>query len=68
LGCRLYEVGVNDEHPNTVFVMELWESADAHSASLQRPEVQTSIARARPWLSGEFGGFRFAVKGSPLHD
>jgi len=66
LGCQLYEVGVNDEQPNTVFVMELWESADAHRASLQRPEVQESIARARPWLSGEFGGFQFAVKGSPL--
>ena len=68
LGCQLYEVGVNDEHPNTVFVMELWESADAHRASLQRPEIQESIAQARPWLSGEFGGFQFAVKGSPLRD
>ena len=68
LGCRLYEVGVNDEQPNTVFVMELWDSADAHRVSLQRPEVQESISRARPWLSGEFGGFQFAVKGSPLHD
>jgi quinol monooxygenase YgiN len=68
LGCHLYEVGVNDEQPNTVFVMELWGSAEAHRASLQRPEVQESISRARPWLSGEFGGFQFAVKGSPLHD
>lgn len=68
LGCHLYEVGVNDEQPNTVFVMELWDSAEAHRASLQRPEVQDSISRARPWLSGEFGGFQFAVKGSPLHD
>jgi quinol monooxygenase YgiN len=68
LGCQLYEVGVDDEHPNTVFVMELWESSDAHRASLQRPEIQESIVQARPWLSGEFGGFQFVVKGSPLRD
>ena len=68
LGCQLYEVGVNDEQPNTVFVVELWDSADAHRASLQHPEVQALIARARPWLSGEFGGFQFAIEGSPLRD
>jgi quinol monooxygenase YgiN len=66
LGCRLYEVGVNDESPDTVFVVEVWESADAHRASLALPEVQESIAQARPLLSGDFGGFRFDVVGSPL--
>jgi len=68
LGCHLYEVGVNDEQPDTVFVMELWERAEAHRASLQTPEIQESIAQARPLLSGEFGGFQFAVQGSPLRD
>jgi quinol monooxygenase YgiN len=67
-GCLVYEVGVNDEQPDTVFVVELWESAAAHRASLQLPEVQAAIAEARPWLSGEFGGFRFDVAGSPLRD
>ncbi|NTW42699.1 MAG: antibiotic biosynthesis monooxygenase, partial [Cellulomonadaceae bacterium] len=66
LGCLAYEVGVNDEQPDTVFVVELWTSADAHRASLQQPEVRDSIAAARPLLSGEFGGFRFDVVGSPL--
>jgi quinol monooxygenase YgiN len=68
MGCLAYEVGVNDEQPDTVFVVELWENAEAHRASLQRPEVQESIAAARPLLSGEFGGFRFEVVGSPLRD
>ena len=68
LGCLAYEVGINDEHPDTVFVLELWTSADAHQASLRRPEVQDSIAEARPLLSGEFGGFQFDVVGSPLRD
>ncbi|WP_243061894.1 putative quinol monooxygenase [Humibacter sp. RRB41] len=68
IGCLAYEVGVNDDEPDTVFVIELWESAAAHQASLTRPEVQASIAAARPLLSGTFGGFRFDVVGSPLRD
>jgi quinol monooxygenase YgiN len=67
-GCLLYEVGVSDDEPDTVFVVELWESAEAHRASLGLAEVQASIAEARPLLSGVFGGFRFDVVGSPLRD
>ena len=66
LGCHLYEVGVSDDAPDTVFVVEVWESADAHRRSLAHPDIQASIATARPILSGEFGGFRFNVVGSPL--
>ena len=68
LGCLAYEVGVNDERPDTVFVVELWDSAESHRSSLSHPDVQASISRARPLLSGEFGGFRFDVVGSPLRD
>ena len=65
-GCLLYEVGVDDAQPDTVFVVELWTDATAHRGSLDLPEVQASITAARPLLSGEFGGFRFDVVGSPL--
>ena len=68
VGCLRYEVGVADDEPDTVYVVELWESAAAHQASLSLPEVQASIAEARPMLSGVFGGFRFDVIGSPLRD
>jgi quinol monooxygenase YgiN len=68
LGCSAYEVGTNDDHPDTVFVVELWESAAAHQASLQHPEVVAAIAAARPLLNGQFGGFRFNVAGSPLRN
>lgn len=68
IGCLSYEVGVSDDHPDTVFVIELWDSEDAHRESLQLPEVQASIAEARPMLSGEFGGYRFDIAGSPLRD
>jgi quinol monooxygenase YgiN len=65
-GCLLYEVGVNDDDPDTVYVMELWTSAEAHRASLELPSVRAAIAAARPLLSGVLGGYRFQVVGSPL--
>lgn len=66
IGCLLYEVGVNDEQPDTVFVMELWESQEAHQASLQLDTVRAAISEAMPYLSGEMSGSRFVVVGSPL--
>lgn len=65
-GCLLYEVGVNDDEPDTVFVMELWPSAEAHRSSLRNLEIRQRINAAQPLLSGEFGGYRFEVIGSPL--
>ncbi|BCW56169.1 antibiotic biosynthesis monooxygenase [Arthrobacter sp. NicSoilB11] len=65
-GCLLYEVGINDDLPDTVFVSELWESAEAHQASLELASTRAAIAEAMPLLSGEMGGHRFAVVGSPL--
>lgn len=68
IGCLAYEVGVSDDDLDTVLVVELWKSAEAHHASLALPEVHAPIAAARPLLSGAFGGFRFNVVGSPLRD
>jgi quinol monooxygenase YgiN len=65
-GCVFYEVGINDEDPDAVFVAELWSSAEAHQTFLELPGVKTAIAEARPLLSGDFGGTRFVVVGSPL--
>ena len=67
-GCLLYEVGVNEEQPDTVFVAELWTTAAAHEASLKLDSVQAAIAEARPLLTGEMGGFGFVVIGSPLRE
>jgi len=67
-GCQAYEVGVNDDQPHTVYVVELWETAEAHQASLALPRVQAAIARARPLLDGTFDGYRFDVAGSPLRE
>lgn len=67
-GCLLYEVGTSEETPDTVFVTELWTSAEAHQESLQLPSVREAIAEAMPLLSGEMSGFQYDVVGSPLRD
>ena len=67
-GCLLYEVGINNEFDNTVFVSELWESSEAHKTSLQLHSVQSAIQEAMPFLSGEMSGNQFSVVGSPLRD
>ena len=67
-GCLLYEVGIDPERPDTVLVAEVWTSAAAHQSSLELDSVQAAIREARPLLSGEMGGFRFEVVGSPLRD
>jgi quinol monooxygenase YgiN len=67
-GCLGYEVGVSDEHPNAVYVSELWVSVEDHQTSLQLASVQAAIKEAMPLLSGEMGGNRFEVVGSLLRD
>lgn len=67
-GCLQYDVGISSDDPDTVVVVERWESADAHAASLGLPAVQEAIGRARPLLTGQMGGHRFEVLGSPLRD
>lgn len=54
-GCRLYLVSVDDADPDGVWVTEVWESEDAHTASLDLEQVRERIARARPIL--DLAGF-----------
>ena len=50
-GCHLYVVNRDLADPDAVWVMEVWDDADAHQASLQLPAVQELIARARPVIA-----------------
>lgn len=63
VGCDLYLVAVSDARPDTIFVTEVWKSAEAHKASLQLASVRQAIAEARPMLSGEFEQTTFSVVG-----
>lgn len=51
-GCLLYAVSKDEAEPNAVFVTEIWESPEAHGASLQLPEVRELITEAMPILAG----------------
>jgi quinol monooxygenase YgiN len=49
-------VAVDDSDADGVWVTEVWESAEAHTASLQLDRVRDQIRRAMPILDTE--GFR----------
>ncbi|SRR3954447_22550299 len=55
-GCRLYLVAVDPTDPDGVWVTEVWESEEAHRASLELDAVKAQIARATPVLDP--AGFR----------
>jgi quinol monooxygenase YgiN len=49
-GCRLYLVAVDETDADGVWVTEVWESEEAHMASLQLDRVKEQIARAMPLI------------------
>lgn len=67
-GCLLYEVGIRDGEPDTIYVIELWESAEAHKESLQLPSVKAAIDEVVPLLTGQFESKNFTIVGSPLRN
>jgi quinol monooxygenase YgiN len=68
VGCLVYEVGVSEDDPDGVHVIELWTSAAAHKASLELESVRASISEAMPLLAGAPTGGEFEVVGSPLRE
>jgi quinol monooxygenase YgiN len=55
-GCRSYVVATDPADADAVWVTEVWESREAHQASLQLPAVKDAIARGRPLIAG-FGPY-----------
>lgn len=51
-GCRSYIVARCGEHPDGIWVTEVWEDAQSHKASLSLEAVQSAIGRARPLIAG----------------
>ncbi len=51
-GCRLYVVSRDAADEGALWVMELWESQEAHDQSLTQPAVRALIAQAMPLLTG----------------
>lgn len=50
-GCRTYQVGLEVSDPHALWVTEVWDSAEAHAASLELPKVQAAIAAGRPLIA-----------------
>ena len=61
-GCRLYLIAARKEQPDAVLITEVWDSAEAHAASLNIPAVIATIAKARPLIE-RVDGFALDVLG-----
>lgn len=59
-GCHLYVVSRDPADTDGVWVIEVWESAEAHRASLELDAVRELIARARPLVAAM--GNRFELR------
>lgn len=47
-----YIVGEDSANENAIWIVEIWETKEAHAASLQLPAVQALIAAGRPLIAG----------------
>lgn len=50
-GCRSYVVARDSKDPDAIWITEVWDSAEDHTASLKLPEVQATIAQAMPLIA-----------------
>ncbi len=51
-GCLSYIVAQDPEDPDALWVTEVWDSQESHTASLSLPSVQEAIREARPLIAG----------------
>jgi quinol monooxygenase YgiN len=51
-GCLSYVVAKDAKEADAIWITEVWESAQAHAASLQLPAVAATIAKGRPLIAG----------------
>lgn len=51
-GCLSYVVALDLANSDAIWITEVWESRESHSASLKLPAVRAAIAKARPIIAG----------------
>lgn len=51
-GCRSYIIATDPTDANAIWITEVWDTEDDHNNSLQLPQVQAAITRARPLIEG----------------
>ncbi|ALH82071.1 putative quinol monooxygenase [Sphingopyxis macrogoltabida] len=47
-----YLIGEDSTNPDAIWIVEIWETQEAHAASLNLPAVQDAIKRGRPLIAG----------------
>lgn len=69
-GCRSYVVANDPTNSDLLWITEVWDSREAHAASLTLPSVRDAITKGRPMIAGmetvtetvPLGGHGLAVK------
>ncbi|MFN3843800.1 MAG: putative quinol monooxygenase [Rehaibacterium terrae] len=51
-GCLSYVIAHDPGDPDALWITEVWDSREHHTASLALPAVQQAIARGRPLIAG----------------
>jgi quinol monooxygenase YgiN len=51
-GCNSYIIARDPANADALWVTEVWDSRESHSASLSLPSVKSAIARGRPLIAG----------------
>lgn len=62
-GCHLYVVNHAADNADAIWVTEVWDSREAHRASLQLPETREAIGEAMPLLTNDFQSIELNVVG-----
>lgn len=50
-GCLSYVVAEDLNHPDDLWISEVWDSKVNHDASLKLPQVRAAITKARPLIA-----------------
>ena len=50
-GCRSYVVAEDPQDADALWITEVWETSEAHRASLAIPEVQAAIEQGKPLIA-----------------
>ncbi len=51
-GCLSYVVALDTANPDALWITEVWDSRESHTAWLKLPAMRTAVARARPIIAG----------------
>ena len=51
-GCISYVIAEDSSDSNALWITEVWDSQDSHTASLSLDAVQQAIAKGRPLIAG----------------